>query len=168
MPLMKPEERDEFLRQPTIGVLATLRQDGRPYTVPVWWLWKDPSFWLVGTYPRVWCQQLMNDPRMSLCIEQTAPWAGHVEIDGTAVARGPRNGFDIWPTYRELAAKHVANNDPSRMDEVDKYIETVRDEPRMLFEVTPEVWRAIDLRIPGGKRADREFAKKSRAARGAD
>jgi len=162
---MKPEDREEFLRQPITGVLATLRRDGRPYTVPVWWLWKDPDFWLVGTYPRVWCRQLMHDPRMSLCIERTEPWSSHVEVDGTAVARGPHDGFDIWPIYREMAAKFVGKNDPARSAEVDRYMESVRDEPRVLFQVTPQVWRAIDLRVSGGKREDREYAERMRAER---
>ncbi|MGK2964647.1 MAG: pyridoxamine 5'-phosphate oxidase family protein [Tepidiformaceae bacterium] len=166
MARMKLEDREEFLKEPITGVVATLRADGRPYTVPVWWLWKEPSFWLVGTYPRVWCKQLMKDPRMSLCIERTEPWSGHIEIDGTAVARGPHNDFDIWPIYRELAAKFVGKNDPSRGAEVDAYLEGVKFEPRVLFEVTPEVWRAIDLRVYSGKRADREYAEKMRAAGG--
>ena len=34
MPRMKPDDVAEFLAQPHIGVLATLRRDGRPYTVP--------------------------------------------------------------------------------------------------------------------------------------
>ncbi|MEA2624070.1 MAG: hypothetical protein QOD06_115 [Candidatus Binatota bacterium] len=69
MPRMKTEDLDWFLQQPIIGVLATLRRDGRPYTVPVWWLWHEGSLWLSGTYERVWCKQLARDPRASLCIE---------------------------------------------------------------------------------------------------
>lgn len=33
MSRMKPEVLEDFLRQPYIGVIATLRRDGRPYTV---------------------------------------------------------------------------------------------------------------------------------------
>ena len=66
---MRGEMLEEFLKQPHIGVIATLRKDGRPYTVPVFWLWKDGYFWLTGTTTRVWCKQLLRDPRCSLCIE---------------------------------------------------------------------------------------------------
>jgi len=41
---MRPEDVDEFLRQPHVGVLASLRRDGRPYTVPVWFLRYGDSF----------------------------------------------------------------------------------------------------------------------------
>ena len=62
MPRMKPDYLERFLLQPFIGVLATLRRDGRPYTVPVWWLLHEGSFWMSGTYDRVWCKQLARDP----------------------------------------------------------------------------------------------------------
>ena len=44
MPRMKPDDVAEFLAQPHIGVLATLRRDGRPYPVPVWFLHHDEAW----------------------------------------------------------------------------------------------------------------------------
>src|SRR5437588_2794579 len=97
MPRMTTDVLEEFLRQPHIGVLATLRSDGRPYTVPIWWLWQDGAFWLTGTTSRVWCRQLRRDPRASLCIEALQPVAGHVGVDGLVEAK-LLPGFDIWPS----------------------------------------------------------------------
>jgi PPOX class probable F420-dependent enzyme len=157
VPRMTPDVREGFLFQPHVGVLATLRGDGRPYTVPVWWLWKDGAFWLTGTYSRVWCRQIFRDARVSLCIEATAPVAGHVGVDGRA---SPRElpGFDIWPISRELAEKYVGRGDPARKEAVDTFFANMQTEPRLLFELVPEVWRAIDMRVYRGKRADREYA----------
>ena len=84
MPRMDDTTLGQFLEQPHVGVLATLRSSGLPYTVPVWWLHDDGVFWLTGTSNRIWCQQLKNDPRCSLCIEAMAPVAGHVGVDGIA------------------------------------------------------------------------------------
>lgn len=156
MPRMKPEVLEEFLQQPHVGVIATLRQDGRPYTVPVWWLWKDPDFWITGTYSRVWCKQIMNDSRVSLCIEASAPVTGHVEVDGDAFPE-ELPGFDIWPISRELAEKYVGRGDPARGPHVDRFFANMQTEPRLLFRLKPQVWRAIDMRVYEGKRADREF-----------
>ena len=50
MPRMSDEKREAFLQQPITGVIATLRKDGMPYTVPVWWLWRDGEIWVTGTY----------------------------------------------------------------------------------------------------------------------
>ena len=84
---MKPDDLAEFLRQPHIGVLATLRRDGRPYTVPIWFLHDDDAFWITGTYDRLWCKQLLADPHGSLAIEAAGPIAGHVGADGTVTVR---------------------------------------------------------------------------------
>jgi len=75
MARMKPDVLDEFLKKPIISVLATVRRNGMPYQVPVWFLWRDGAFWLTGTYTRVWCKHLLVDPRASLCIEDRDPVA---------------------------------------------------------------------------------------------
>lgn len=156
MPRMKPDVFEEFLQQPHVGVLATLRRDGLPYTVPVWWLWKDGVIWLTGTYSRVWCKQLMHDPRASLCIEAMAPVAGHVGFDGRCEAF-ELPGFDIWPISHELAEKYVGRRNPGNAEAVERFFANMQTEPRLLFRLTPEVTRAIDMRVYRGKRADREF-----------
>ncbi|MCC7365877.1 MAG: pyridoxamine 5'-phosphate oxidase family protein [Dehalococcoidia bacterium] len=156
MPRMKPEDVELFLSQPHVGVLATLRRDGMPYTVPVWWLWKDGAVWLTGTYSRVWCKQLLRDGRASLCIESGPPFTGHVEFDGTCTAYEPTD-FDIWPISRELAEKYVGRGDPANAAAVDAFFANMQTEPRLLFKLTPSVTRAIDMRVYRGKRADREY-----------
>lgn len=153
---MNPDVLDEFLQQPHVGVIATLRRDGLPYTVPVWWLWKDGVVWLTGTYSRVWCQQLLHDPRASLCIEALAPVAGHVGFDGRAEAC-ELPGFDIWPISRELAEKYVGRGDANNTDAVDVFFTNMRTEPRLLFRLVPETIRAIDMRVYRGKRGDRDY-----------
>ena len=155
MPRMSKPLLDEFLEQPFVGVIATLRQDGRPYTVPVWWLWHEDAFWITGTTNRVWCKQLMRDPRASLCIEAGAPMPGHVGVDGTVTPR-ELPGFDIWPVSRMLVEKYVGRGDAANAASVDRFFENMRTEPRLLFRLDPQVWRAVDMSVYRGKRADRE------------
>ena len=40
---MQPDFYARFLTEPHVGVLATLRSNGLPYTVPVWWLWHQDA-----------------------------------------------------------------------------------------------------------------------------
>ena len=143
MPRMKPDDVADFLAQPHIGVLATLRRDGRPYTVPIWFLHDDDAFWITGTYDRVWCKQLFADPRASLCVEATAPVAGHVGVDGTVTVHELPD-FDIWPMSRRLVDKYIA---PEHRD---AFFANMRSENRLLFELQPEVVRAIDMRVYRG------------------
>lgn len=161
---MKPDVLEEFLQEAHIGVIATLRRDGMPYTVPVWWLHRPDGIWITGTYSRVWCKQLLNDPRASLCIEASAPVSGHVEFDGHVEAFQLPD-YDIWPISRELAEKYVGRRNPDNAGAVDAFFTNMQTEPRLLFRLTPEVTRAIDMRVYRGKREDREFQdrKKSEA-----
>jgi general stress protein 26 len=163
MPRMAADVLAEFLEQPHVGVLATLRRDGLPYTVPVWWLWLAEdgprgAFWISGTVNRVWCQQLQADPRCSLCIEAMAPVSGHVGVDGRCTAHH-RESFDIWPISRRLAEKYIGRGDPANGATVDAFVANMQTEPRMLFRLEPEdrpnAIRAIDMRVYRGKRSDR-------------
>jgi hypothetical protein len=160
---MKPDVLEEYLKQPFVGVIATLRKDGMPYTVPVWWLWKPDGVWVTGTYNRVWCKQLLRDPRASLCIESRRPLSGHVEFDGHVTAYHLPD-FDIWPISRELAEKYVGRGDPANAEAVERFYANMRTEPRLLFKLVPEVTRAIDMRVYRGKRADRDYQEASRDA----
>ena len=156
MPRMEKGVLESFLEEPHVGVLATLRRDGLPYTVPVWWLYDGSAFWLTGTTSRIWCKQLVKDSRCSLCIEALAPVAGHVGIDGKAQSRELPD-FDIWPISLSLAKKYVGRGNSENDKAVGDFFANMRTEPRMLFRLEPIVWRAIDMRVYRGKRADREF-----------
>lgn len=152
---MTPADQEQFMAEPHVGVVATLRQDGRPYTVPVWHLWDGEHIWLTGTVSRVWCRQLMNDPRLSLCVEAMLPVPGHIDIDGSGEVLLAED-FDIWPISQQLAEKYVGRGDPSKAKAVEAFVANMKTEPRLLIRITPEVWRAIDMRVYQGKRADRD------------
>jgi hypothetical protein len=167
MTRMAPAVLDEFLQRPIVAVIATLRRDGRPYQVPVWFLWKpardspppervgpdfrDGHIWLTGTYSRVWCKHIFHDPRVSLCIEATDPVARHVGIDCDAV---PVEA-DIWPISTELAQKYVGSRPGATDADVERFLANMHTEPRLLVKLTPRFWRAIDLTVYRGKRGDR-------------
>jgi hypothetical protein len=84
------------------------------------------------------------------------PFPAHAEVDGRAEALRPP-GFDIWPIHDELAEKYIGRGDPANTIKVDEFRTIWHKEPRMLFRLTPEVWRAIELRVYRGKRADQKY-----------
>ncbi len=155
---MRSEVLREFLDLPHVAVLSTLRRDGSPYTIPLWYLWEgrvpddmDPSrnppgghVWFLGGPSSTWCRHLLNDPRMSLCIDVEGPPARHVGIDGT-VEHSTEDDSDIWPIMRRLVEKYVGRGDPANDVAVERYMESTRSMTPMLFKVTPTRWRAIDL-----------------------
>ena len=157
---MNADDVETFLAQPHVGVLATLRRSGLPYTVPVWFHWDGTAAWITGTYERVWCKQLMADPRASLCVEAMAPSAGHVGMDGEVTVH-ELPAFDIWPISAELVDKYVRT--PSGDAAADAFLANMKTEHRLLFRLEPQVMRAIDMRVYRGKRADRDFQERKRA-----
>lgn len=151
---MTAPDIEGFLAQPHIGVLATLRRSGLPYTVPVWFDWDGTAAWITGTYERVWCRQLFTDRRASLCVEAMSPAAGHVGIDGTVTVHELPD-FDIWPISARLVDKYVRQ--PAGNAAADAFLANMRTEHRLLFRLEPAVFRAIDMRVYRGKRGDRGY-----------
>jgi PPOX class probable F420-dependent enzyme len=86
---MSETELEAFLGQtfPTpLGVIATLRRDGSPHVVPVWFRWNAGAVSLWTTETRVWVRNLMRDPRVAFSVQTfDAPYPavmmrGHVTI----------------------------------------------------------------------------------------
>lgn len=158
MARMKPDVLEAFLQKPIVAVISTLRRDGRPYQVPVWFLWHEDALWITGTYPRVWCKHIFHDARVSLCIEATDPIARHVTVDCTATPVEPATA-DIWPVSRLLAEKYIG----SRGGDVEAFLANMKTEPRLLFRLQPEQWRAIDLTVYTGSRGDLAYQRRGAA-----
>jgi len=159
MARMRPDVLAALLEQPIVAVLATLRRNGMPYQVPVWFLWYDETFWLTGTYARLWCRHLFANPRCALCIETTEPVARYVAVECEAVPIEPERA-DIWPVSRLLVEKYVG----ARGGDVDAFLARMRTEPRLLFRLTPRHWRAIDLTVYTGVRGDRRGSRSGGSA----
>ncbi len=151
---MKPDDITDFLAEPHVGVLATLRRDGLPYTVPVWYEWDGEAAWISGTYDRIWCRQLRHDHRASLCIEAMAPVAGHIGMDGRVTIH-ERPEVDIWPMSSRLVDKYIRRPQGDAL--ADAFFANMQTENRLLFRLEPSVFRALDMRVYRGKRADREY-----------
>ena len=173
MARMKADMVAEYLTRPINAVLATTRRDGRAYLAPVWFLWEetggaDPTypfyrygqFWLTGTYTRTWCKHIFKDPRVSLCIEGREPVPGYVAVDCRAEPVEPAI-HDIWPVSTALADKYVGSRGGPAATE--RFVANMRTEPRLLFRLTPERWRAIDLTVYTGTPTDQRHQREHSA-----
>ena len=69
----------------------------------------------------------------------------------------------MWPISRRLVEQYVGRGDPANATAVEAFFANMRTEPRILFRLDPDVWRAIDLTVYRGKRADRELQARARA-----
>ena len=84
--MMTPVEIGAFLQRPLVGVVSTVRADGGPHAVPVWFRFDEERV-NIWTFPeRRWVRNLAADPRCSFTVQQQGkPFAavtlrGHAEF----------------------------------------------------------------------------------------
>ena len=119
---MPQEHLDEFLRSPQsrwLLKLATLREDGWPMVVPLWYQWDGTSFFVVGRKHNEWVQDIVRDPRCAVCIEELshprirkvlAQCTGMV-VEGPVVAAGSQ-----WlPVAEEMATRYIGPEGPEQL-----------------------------------------------------
>ncbi len=80
---MSDEAREAFLAETRLGVLSTLRDDGAPISVPVWFEWDGSRARMFTTASSRKVERLARDARASLLvaarIDEPEAW---VAIDG--------------------------------------------------------------------------------------
>ena len=83
MATMSDEAREAFLAETRLGVLSTLRDDGAPISVPVWFEWDGSHARMFTTAISRKIERLARDARASLLvaarIDEPEAW---VAIDG--------------------------------------------------------------------------------------
>src|SRR5690242_3684095 len=92
----------ERLRTDVIIWLATVRPDGRPHLVAVWFLW-DGATILIFSKPDQKIRNLRQNPQVVLALDDTADGEDIVAIEGQA-ALLPRD--EVTATFPPYAAKY--------------------------------------------------------------
>ena len=82
-----PLENDvrELLLKPNPAVMATVRKDGSPVTVPTWYRLVGDRILLNLDKSRVRLQHIKRDPRVALSVMEAGNWTTHVSIQGRVV-----------------------------------------------------------------------------------
>ena len=85
MPEMTDAERRKFLLEGTkTGKLATVRKDGSPHVVPVWYDLDGDSLVFTTGAETVKGRNMKRDPRVCIAIDDQTPPYSFVTIEGTA------------------------------------------------------------------------------------
>jgi PPOX class probable F420-dependent enzyme len=116
MPQMTREQVEQFLRQPRMASLITLRADGRPTAAPLWYEWADGVARLFSGRATGKVQRLLHDNRAALAITAgTGEPPAWVTIEGTAsvVTGGGDLALRLAPRYHgaEFAKKAISRLD---------------------------------------------------------
>jgi PPOX class probable F420-dependent enzyme len=84
-PVPVPPEVDEFLARANPAVVATLRPDGSPHTVPTWYDWENGRVLLNMDESRLRLRFMRRDPRTALTVLDGASWYKQVSLIGRVV-----------------------------------------------------------------------------------
>jgi PPOX class probable F420-dependent enzyme len=80
------EETQAFLlERPRTAKLATVRADGRPHIVPIWFDLDGTRIIFTTWHTSVKAINMQRDPRVCLCVDEETPPYTYVMIEGTAV-----------------------------------------------------------------------------------
>jgi len=120
MPVLAPDV-GEFLRGPMVAALATVRPDGRPHVVPVWYEYDGREFTISSFRDTQKAKNIAKKGFAALSIFSGAIPYRQVTVEGTARMGGPLD--NVWRErvamrYLGEAAGRAYTNDTADMDVV--------------------------------------------------
>jgi PPOX class probable F420-dependent enzyme len=128
------QNAEQRLRSDIIAWLTTVGSDGRPYTVPVWFLW-DGSTLLIFSQPhKQKIRNLRKNGRVTLALDDTKQGEDVVIIEGTAELLDDPDISATLPAYVE---KYVA-----KMQNLGWTPETFAADFSLGIRVTPTKFRS--------------------------
>ena len=140
---MNPEELRAFLERcdpALVGVVGTLREDGAPHVVPVWYRWDGDAILIWTDDVRVWLQNLRRDPRIAFSVQEIqAPFAA-VTMRGRATLTRGRDD-ELLTEIGHIIERYVPAN------ELGGVLKSWLVGPQIVVRIEPEVVRSWNAAI---------------------
>jgi PPOX class probable F420-dependent enzyme len=96
---MNAEQTRAFLlAAPRTANVATMRADGRPHVVPVWFDLDGEEVIFTAGHDTVKARNLARDSRVSLCVDDPTPPFAYVMIEGRATLSDDLAALLHWAT----------------------------------------------------------------------
>ena len=107
MQKMTDAEIRSFLMETTrTGKLATVRKDGRPHVVPIWFTMDGDDLIFNTWHDRVKVRNMRRDNRVSICVDEETPPFSFVVIEGIAEITDPSPEENLkWAT--EIGGRYM-------------------------------------------------------------
>ena len=87
-----------LMARPRPAKLATVRPDGRPHVVPIWFERDEEQIVFTTWHTSVKARNLDHNPWLSLCVDDEAPPFAYVKVDGTAAFGDDPDELRHWAT----------------------------------------------------------------------
>jgi PPOX class probable F420-dependent enzyme len=81
-----PAKIDQFLAQPNPAVIATVRPDGQPVSVPTWYVWEGGRVLVNMDEGRKRLAYLRAEPKVALTVLVDGDWYSHISVTGRIVS----------------------------------------------------------------------------------
>jgi PPOX class probable F420-dependent enzyme len=134
---MDSEQLAAFLKRTgpaLVGVVATIRSDGSPHAVPVWYRWDGEVVNIWTLDGRRWVANIRRDQRVGFSVQETEPPFAAVVMRGTAQVMTDA-GPEVDQEIRAIAHRYLAEA------ELDDYL-AAWAEARTLVRIHPSAIRS--------------------------
>ncbi len=130
MPKTTASECREFLLDRVrTAKLATVRRDGRPHVVPVWFDLDGDSLIFTTWRESVKAANIQRDPRVCICVDDESPPFAYVQIEGQAEISTDQADLKYWAT--RIAGRYMGE------DQAEAYGRRNSVEGELLVRVRP-------------------------------
>ncbi len=123
-------EQKEFLLYGTrTGKIATVRKDGRPHVVPIWFVLAGNTLIFNTGETSVKALNMRRDARVTICVDdETVPY-GFIIVEGTATLEKDSEDLKLWAT--RIGARYMGS------DRAEEYGARNGTPEELLVRVTP-------------------------------
>lgn len=98
MHILTAEQREFLLTPVHTGKLATVRKDGRPHVVPIWFDLDDNIIIFNTGHTTIKAANIRRDPRVCICVDDETPPFAYMQIEGTATLSANMDELIYWAT----------------------------------------------------------------------
>lgn len=144
MPKLTEKEILEFLAERGhLARIATVRPDGAPSVVPVWFIYEDGRILITPRKHSEFLANLRREPRVAITVDEDAYGYRKVIFEGTAKILHDLGQDRKWDdVYRRIALRYIDDS------AADHYLTETRDQPRALIGVERAKSKVTTWRMP--------------------
>ena len=92
------DQRAFLLYGTRTGKLATVREDGRPHVVPIWFVMDGDTLIFTTGENSVKARKIRRDARVALCVDDETPPYAFITVEGTAAMSADLGELLHWAT----------------------------------------------------------------------
>lgn len=134
---MNNAEREQFLGEARVGVVAVEQDGAPPLAVPIWYDYApEVGLWILSRVDSFKAKCLHRAGRFSLSVQdETPPTYRYVSVSGPIIET---READIEEDLRPMAHRYFG------IEEGDAFTAASAAHPNTVFVMRPEKWRTVD------------------------